>query len=123
MNRRSFIGTLAGSLLAAPLAAQAQHATKVWRVGVLMNLYAPDADPPQALRQRLHDLGYIEGKNLVIDWRYQLGQDNRLPPFAIELVRLKPNAIFAAVTGAIRAPNQATASVRIVMDTPAAAAG
>ncbi len=123
MNRRSFIGTLAGSLLAAPLAAQAQHATKVWRVGVLMNLYAPDADPPQALRQRLHDLGYIEGKNLVIDWRYQLGQDNRLPTLAIELVRLKPDVIVADVTVAIRAAKQATASIPIVMASSADAVG
>jgi hypothetical protein len=81
---------VAVSLLLAPLIAQGQ-AGKVARIGVLMNLYAPDAAPPQALRQGLRELGYVEGQNLVIDWRYQLGQTNRLPALAAELVRLKPD--------------------------------
>ncbi len=51
------------SLTLAPLAAGAQQPGKVYRVGVLMNLYPPDADPPQALRQGLRDLGYVEGQN------------------------------------------------------------
>ena len=71
MDRRAFIGTLAGGLVAAPLAAGAQQAGKTPHVGVLMNLYSPDADPPQPLRKGLRDLGYVEGQKLVIDWRYQ----------------------------------------------------
>ena len=62
MNRRAFVAGLAASL-AAPLAVQGQQAGKIYRIGVLMNLYSPDADPPRALRQRLRDLGYLEGQN------------------------------------------------------------
>jgi putative ABC transport system substrate-binding protein len=91
------------SLILAPLAAEAQ-AGKLSRIGVLMNLYPPDADPPQALRQGLRDLGYVEGQNLVIDWRYQQGRDNRLPTLAAELVRLKPDVIVADVTVASAPP-------------------
>ena len=60
MDRRAFIGILAGGLLAGPLAAAAQQAGKPARVGVLLNLYPPDEQPPQALRQRLRDLGYVD---------------------------------------------------------------
>jgi putative tryptophan/tyrosine transport system substrate-binding protein len=102
-------------LLAAPLASEAQQPAKPWRIGVLMNLYSPDAEPPQALRQGLRDLGYVEGQNLVIDWRYQLGRDNRLPTLAAELVRLRPDVIVADVTVAIRAAIHATSTIPIVM--------
>ena len=122
--RRTFLATLAGGLLAAPLAVEAQQQVgKPSRVGVLLNLYPPDAVPPQALRQRLRDLGYLEGQNLVIDWRYQLGGSNRLPALASELVRLKPDVIVADVAAAIRAAMQATATIPIVMATSADAVG
>jgi ABC-type uncharacterized transport system substrate-binding protein len=114
---------LAIGLTLAPLAAEAQSAGKVSRIGVLMNLYPPDADPPQALRQGLRGLGYVEGQNLVIDWRYQLGQSNRLPTLAAELVRLKPDVIVADVTLAIRVAMQATATIPIVMASSADAVG
>src|SRR5262245_48230118 len=114
--RRRFLAALSGGLLAAPLAAEAQQGGKLSRVGVLMNLYPPDAGPPQALRQGLRDLGYIEGQNLVIDWRYQLGRVDRLPTLAAELVRLKPDVIVADSTPAIRAAMQATSTIPIVME-------
>jgi len=123
IDRRAFLGTLAGGLLAAPLAAVAQQAGRVPRVGVLLNLYPPAALPPQALRQRLRDLGYVEGQNLVIDWRYQLGGSKRLPALAAELVRLKPDVIVADVAAAIRAAMQATLTIPIVMATSADAVG
>src|SRR2546428_6611971 len=104
------------SLILAPRAAGAQQPGKVYRVGVLMNLYPPDADPPQALRQGLRDLGYVEGQNLVIDWRYQLGPSNRLPTLAAELVRLKPDVIVADSTVAVRAAMEATSTIPIVME-------
>jgi putative tryptophan/tyrosine transport system substrate-binding protein len=122
MDRRVFLGSLPG-LIAAPLAAGAQQAGRVSRVGVLLNLYPPDALPPQALRQRLRDLGYVEGQNLVIDWRYQLGGSKRLPALAAELVRLKPDVIVADVAAAIRAAMQATLTIPIVMATSADAVG
>ena len=110
-------------ILAPPLAAEAQPPAKVWRVDVLMDLYSPDANPPQALRQGLRDFGYVEGRNLVIDWRYQLGQSDRLPAFAAELVRLKPDIIVADSTVAIRAALQATSTIPIVMASSADAVG
>src|SRR6266508_2853519 len=111
MNRRAFLSALSGSLLAAPLAAEGQQVGKPSRIGVLLNLYPPDALPPQALRQRLRDLGYVEGQNLVIDWRYQLGGSSRLPALAAELVRLNPDVIVADVAAAIRAAMQATSTI------------
>src|SRR6266487_3801094 len=124
ISRRGFIGTMAGGLLAAPLAAEGQQQVgKLSRIGVLMNLYSPDAHPPQALRQRLRDLGYVEGQNLVIDWRYQLGGTDRLAALAAELVRLKPDVIVADVTVAIRAAMQATLTIPIVMASSADAVG
>src|SRR5512138_1579597 len=114
---------LALSLVLAPFTAEGQQAGKVARIGVLMNLYSPDAGPPHALRQRLRDLGYVEGQNLVIDWRYQLGGSDRLPAFAAELVRLQPDVIVADVTVAIRAAMQATSTIPIVMASSADAVG
>ena len=115
---------MAVGLLAAPLAAEGQQQVgKLSRIGVLMNLYSPDAHPPQALRQRLRDLGYVEGQNLVIDWRYQLGGTDRLAALAVELVRLKPDVIVADVTVAIRAAMQATSTIPIVMASSADAVG
>src|SRR5262249_44743430 len=120
LKRGPLILALAAVCLAAPVAARAQQqAAKPARVGVLMNLYSPDAEPPRALRQRLRDLGYVEGQTLAIDWRYQLGGRDRLPALATELVRLKPDVIVADVTVAIRAVMQATATIPIVMATSA----
>jgi len=123
IDRRTFLAGLSGSLLAAPLAVEAQQAGKVFRIGVLLNLYPPDADPPQALRQGLRNLGYVEGQNLVIDWRYQLGRDDRLSVLATELIRLKPDVIVADATGAVRAAMQATSTIPIVMASSADAVG
>src|SRR5436309_8263428 len=120
LKRVPLIVALAAACLAAPLAADAQQAAKVWRIGVLMDLYPPDADPPQALRQGLRDLGYVEGQNLVIDWRYQLGRTDRLPALATELVRLKPDVIVADSTVAIGAAMQATSTIPVVMLSAAA---
>jgi putative tryptophan/tyrosine transport system substrate-binding protein len=123
MDRRRFLLTSLAGALAAPRAAGAQQAGKVSRIGVLTNLYPPDADPPQAFRRRLRDFGYIEGQNLVLDWRYQLGRSDRLPTLAAELVRLKPDVIVADVTAAIRAAMQATTTIPIVMSSSADAVG
>ena len=124
LKRVLLIVALAAGCLAAPLAAGAQQqGGKLSRIGVLMNLYPTDADPPQALRQGLRDLGYVEGQNLVIDWRYQLGRGDRLPTLAAELVRLKPDVIVADSTVAIRATMQATSTIPIVMASSADAVG
>ena len=115
---------VAVSLVLAPRAVEAQPQTgRVWRIGVLMSLYPPDADPPQAVRQGLRSLGYVEGQNLVIEWRYAQGRDDRLPGLAAELARLKVDLIAADVTLAIRAAMQATSTMPIVMTTSADAVG
>ena len=124
LKRLPLVGALAAACLAAPLAAGAQQqAGKLSRIGVLMNLYPPDAAPPQALRQGLRDLGYVETQNLVIDWRYQLGPSNRLPALAAELVRLTPDVIVADSTVAIRAAMQTISTIPIVMANSADAVG
>jgi putative ABC transport system substrate-binding protein len=111
-------------LFATPLAAEAQPQTeRLWRIGVLMSLYPPDAGPPQAFRQGLRTLGYVEGQNLVIEWRYAQGRDERLPGLAAELVRLKVDLIVADITLGIRAAMQASSAIPIVMATSADAVG
>src|SRR5438876_7862635 len=124
LKRVPLILALAAGCLVAPVAAGAQQQVgKLSRIADLMNLYPPDAHPPQALRQRLRDLGYVEGQNLVIDWRYQLDDFNRLPALAAELVRLKPDIIVADATVAVRAAMQATATIPIVMNSADAVGG
>jgi putative ABC transport system substrate-binding protein len=123
LNRRRFLGTLSAGLLSAPRGAEAQQAKKVYRVGVLMSLYAPESDPPQAFREGLRDLGYVEGQNLVVDWRYTQGRDDRLPGMAAELVRLRPDVLVADITPAIRAAMRATSTIPVVMTNSADALG
>jgi putative ABC transport system substrate-binding protein len=105
---------LVAGLAVGPRAAEPQT-TRVWRIGALMSLYVPAADPPQALRQRLRDFGYVEGQNLVIEWRYAEGRDDHLPRLATELVRLNVDLIVADATVAIQAAMRATSTIPIVM--------
>ena len=107
------IVTLILSLLAAPLAAEAQPAGKIPRVGVLV-LGLPDRglDP---FRQGLQDLGYVEGKNIAIAYRSVEGKAERLPELAAELVGLKVDMIVAYAFLAARAAKQATQTIPIVM--------
>ena len=106
---------LALGVLAAPLAADAQPAGKVPRIGVLLTLYSPAEDSPQAFRQGLRSHGYIEGQNIAIEWRSAEGKYDQLPALAAELVRLKVDVIVADVTRATLAARQATATIPIVM--------
>jgi putative ABC transport system substrate-binding protein len=112
IDRRTFIGTLAGGLLASPLALFAQQTTKVPRIGVIGGQDAPAWD---GLRQGLRELGYVDGRNVMIDWRWSGGNAERLPTLATELVQLKADVIVAAGTQATRATKQATSTIPIVM--------
>jgi putative ABC transport system substrate-binding protein len=115
MDRRAFIGTLTGGLLAAPLAAGAQQAGKVYRIGFLGVLSAPDyAANLNAFLQGLRDLGYDEGRNIVIEYRWAEGREEHLPTLAAQLVRLNPDVLVTHATG-VRAAQQATSTVPIVM--------
>ena len=108
---------LAISILVAPFTADAQQATKVYRIGRLMAGSLPSG-PDQAVedfRQGLRDLGYVEGQNLVIEERYAEGRAEQLPSLAAELVRLKVDMIVAGGTAAIRAAQHASRTLPIVM--------
>jgi len=114
MNRRAFIGTVAGGLLAAPLAAEAQQAAKVARIGWLALNLAAAPQVPEAFRQGLRDLGYVEGRNVVIEHRDAEGKPERLPALAAELVGLKVDVIVAAGAPHALAAKQATKTIPIV---------
>jgi putative tryptophan/tyrosine transport system substrate-binding protein len=118
MDRRVFLGTLAGGLLAAPLAAEAQPTRNVRTVG----FFGP---PPsagglvQAFQQGLRDLGYVEGQDIRIEYRYTdvalQGHPDLFPRLAAELVRLKPDVLVVSVTEAALAAKKATSTIPIVM--------
>jgi putative ABC transport system substrate-binding protein len=115
ITRREFIGTLAGSLLTAPLAAEAQQAAKVARIGYLVTNLAANPGQREAFLQGLRDLGYVEGSNLVIEYRSAEGKLKRLPALAAELVALKVDVIVTAGgTRAALAAKQATRTLPIV---------
>jgi putative ABC transport system substrate-binding protein len=113
---RAVVLGLALAVLFAPGTSDAQPAGKTWRVGVLVGSPVPVENAVhRAFRQRLRELGYVEGQNVLIDWRRADGRLERLPELAAELVRLKADVIVADVTPAIRAAMQATSTVPIVM--------
>jgi putative ABC transport system substrate-binding protein len=114
MDRRAFIGTLAGGLVAAPLVAEAQQAAKVARIGLLATNRAVAPRHVDAFLQGLRDLGYVEGRNLVIEYRDAEGKLERLPTLAAELVALKVDVIVAPTTPATVAAKQATKTIPIV---------
>ena len=101
-------------LLAAPLAAEAQQAAKVARIGYLSPNLAASPHLREAFRQGLRDLGYVEGRNVVIEYRDAEGKLERLPALAAELVALKVDVIVAAGTPAALAAKQATRTLPIV---------
>src|SRR5215831_10903617 len=105
------------ALFAAPLAAEAQQAGKMPRIG-LLSLTSPSDRPPllDAFRQSLRELGWVEGQNIVIDYRYAEGRVDRLPDLAAELVRLKVDLIVASAgTQVATAAKNATETIPIVM--------
>ncbi len=114
MDRRTFIGRIAGALLAAPLAAEAQPAAKVPRIGYLSSNLAGSPYMTEGFRQGLRDLGYVEGRNVVIEFRDAEGKLERLPALAAELVELKVDVIVVGGTVAAVAAKQATSTVPIV---------
>jgi len=102
-------------LLAVAVIADAQQPNKVPRIGYLSPSVSTGRASTEAFRQGLRDLGYIEGKNIVIEWRANEGQLDRQRALAAELVRLKVEVIVAAGSGEIRAAKEATAAIPIIM--------
>jgi putative ABC transport system substrate-binding protein len=117
ISRRGFIGTLACGLFAAPLAAEAQQGTKVPRVGYLLtaSLGSPESRVLlDAFRQGLRERGYVEGQNIVIEYRSADNKIERFPGLATELARLNVDLIVAGNTAAARAALKATNAIPIV---------
>ena len=108
---------LALGLLAAPLAGEGQPTGKVYRIGVLINSSASVyAKRTEALRQGLRDLGYVEGTNIALEYRWSEGKQDRLPELAAELIRGKVDVIVTHSAGGLTA-KRATTTIPIVMAT------
>jgi putative ABC transport system substrate-binding protein len=116
MDRRAFLDILAGGLLAAPLAAEAQQAPKIPKIG-LLTLNTPAAAAPlvEAFRQGLRELGYVEGKPFVLQIRYGEAKAERLRELARDLVALKMDVIVATQDQAIAAVKREAGPTPIVM--------
>jgi ABC-type uncharacterized transport system substrate-binding protein len=118
MPRRAFMVLIAGSLAAAPLAAAAQLAGKVYRVCFLALTPGEDTTSMQLLLERLHELGYGEGKNMVFEYRSAEGHPERLSQMARELVRGRPDVLIAGFgTLTAQAAKAATMTIPIVFTT------
>jgi putative ABC transport system substrate-binding protein len=106
-------------LLALGMIAEAQQPGKFPRIGFLSNRVKPTPTSPDlfenAFRQGLRDLGYIEGKSILVEYRYAEGVGDRLPGFAAELVQLKVDVLVSGTVAGIRAAKQATKTIPIVM--------
>ena len=111
MERRTFITGMA-MLAAAPLAAEAQQTGKLWRIGFLgVGLPNQNDDLVEALREGLRDAGFIEGRNLLLEFRWAEERYERLPDLAVELIRLGVDVIFAPGDPPAHAAKQATTNV------------
>src|SRR5688500_10087847 len=111
-QRRKFL-LAAGALLTGPLAARAQPAGRIHRIGFLRRT-APEAADFEAFRQGLRELGYSETQNIVIEQRYAHGAAERLPGLAAELIRLNPDVIVVDGTTTALAVKGATTSIPVV---------
>jgi putative tryptophan/tyrosine transport system substrate-binding protein len=114
MERRRFIEVIAGGFVAAPLAAEAQQAGKVPRIAYI-RAEAPPAADIEAFRQGLREHGYVEGKNIVVDYRWADGNEQRLRAIVAELIRVKVDLIVASAPAAARAAKEAATTIPIVM--------
>jgi len=111
MRRRDFVALLSGGAVALPLRTFAQQSGKTWRMGFIAQGYERFYD---ALFEGLRELGYAEGKNLVVERRYAEGHAERFQEFAAEMVRLKVDVIVVTTTPAALAVKTATATIPVV---------
>ena len=114
-NRRTFLTVLAGGLLAAPLAAEAQPARKIARIAFLTTTSPENSPTTDAFRQGLRGLGYVEGRTISIDYRWGRGSTEHFASFVAEVVRANVDIIVAANTSAGQAARQATRTIPIVI--------
>src|SRR5262244_3387076 len=116
MKRKITVLALSAMLFALCASAEAQQPPKVSRIGYLgLSFPSANAARIEALQQSLRDLGYIEGKSIVFEWRWAEGKANRIPDLAAELVKLKVDIIVTGGSTATRAAKKATVTIPIVM--------
>jgi putative tryptophan/tyrosine transport system substrate-binding protein len=118
VDRRRFLQTVSASLLPTPLAAEAQQTAKIYRLGILSPAAAPDpsvATSPNLVPLALRELGYVAGRNLVVERRFAEGKSDRLRELARELVQLKVDVIVAVSDDAIQAARDVTVTIPVVM--------
>ena len=116
-NRRKLVIAIGAGALAGPLRSFAQQQSKIWRVGVLSARRSPaslELDYYGAFPRRMSELGYVEGRNLIIEWRFADGEYERLPSMAAELVKLKADVILALGPPGAVAAQKATTTIPIV---------
>ena len=116
MKKKVTLLTLCGMLLAICFRAEAQQPKKVYRIGYLSPRPGIESRE-EAFRQGLRELGYIEGQNLIIEWRFTKGKTGLYPEFATELVRLKTDCILVTGVGAVAALKRATNTIPVVIGT------
>src|SRR5262245_5160328 len=116
IGRREFITLFGGTAASWPMAAAAQRAGKVWRIGMLdsatRELNSTNVD---VFLGSLRELGYVEGQNLVVDYRSAGGRDERLPDLVTELIRLNPDVIVLRGTPEVLAVRNVTSTIPVVM--------
>ena len=116
MKRREFIALVSGAVAAWPLAARAQPSGKIYRIGFLgVTSHAEYGAQVDGLRRGLSQLGYEEGKNIVMEYRYAEGKTDRLDKLARELVEQKVDVIVVGGTGVAVAAKNATSTIPIVV--------
>jgi len=111
MNRRTFLCGLTLGMLSVPLAAEARQSGKVPRIGFLANVRSPATE---GFQQGLREFGYVEGQNIIVEWRFAEGQVERLPGLAAELVRLQVDIIVAPNPFYVEPARHATKTIPIV---------
>jgi len=114
MDRRAFITMVGGCVIAGPVVAEGQQAGRVPRIGVLTLSVASSTPIFEAFRQGLREHGYLEGRNVAIEFRYAQGRPDRLPAMAAELVRMPVEVIVTESVLAAREAKQATEAIPIV---------
>jgi putative ABC transport system substrate-binding protein len=118
VDRRAFLGSLTGGLLAAPLAAEAQQPGKLYNIGVLTSAAGPSPTYAPIVRSALRDNGYQVGRNVMLEARYAAGRVEQLPDLAADLVRRRVDLILAFGASESVAAMKATATIPIVFLSP-----
>src|SRR5262249_24903130 len=114
MRRREFIALVGGAALIWPLAASAQQPARVWRIGALSPGMSGQSPPLQAFRHGVRDVGYVEGQNLAILWKFGGHSVDQLTILAKEIVASKVDVIFAINTSAALAAKNATSTIQVL---------